>query len=130
MKAARDAAAAGLFDQLIRENGGRIDYIPHTKRPVRVTAGAEMDRLYDDADRDIYRGTMETGAYLKHHEHPQAQVMLVLEGRVAVDMDGALMEYGANAVCVVPPNTRHDVRCLEACVLLIIYEPPMGRRDG
>ncbi len=67
----------------------------------------EVGRLRFDADE----GAVE-------HAHPQEQVMIVLTGRLRVEMEGADAELGPGEGFHAPPNVHHRVSAVEDTVVL------------
>jgi mannose-6-phosphate isomerase-like protein (cupin superfamily) len=60
---------------------------------------------------------------LHEHQHQQEEVWHVVEGEVAVTVDGIEMILGAGSAAIVPPETPHSVRPLGACRAIIADYP-------
>ena len=67
----------------------------------------EVGRLRFDADE----GAVE-------HAHPQEQVMIVITGRLQVELEGVAGELGPGEGFHAPPNVPHRVTALEDTVVL------------
>jgi quercetin dioxygenase-like cupin family protein len=59
-------------------------------------------------------------------EHPQEEVWNVIEGKLAVTIDG--VEHIATPGCaaIVPPDTPHSARALSACRAIVVDYPTRG----
>jgi mannose-6-phosphate isomerase-like protein (cupin superfamily) len=60
---------------------------------------------------------------LHEHHHEQEEVWHIVEGQVAITIDGAEATLDAGSVAIVPPNTPHSVRPLRACRAIIADYP-------
>ena len=60
---------------------------------------------------------------LHTHHHEQEEVRAIVEGRLAITIDGEEAELGAGDVAIVPPDTPHSVRVLTACRAIITDYP-------
>lgn len=67
---------------------------------------------------------------LHEHHHPQEEVWNVVEGQLAVTIDG--VEHIAEPGCaaIVPPNTPHSARVLSACRAIVVDYPVRHPVDG
>ena len=63
---------------------------------------------------------------LHEHEHPQEEVWHVLDGTLLLTIDGVEHIVEPGCAAVVPPNTRHSAKVIEACRALVVDTP---RRD-
>jgi quercetin dioxygenase-like cupin family protein len=63
---------------------------------------------------------------LHEHHHPQEEVWNVIEGKLAVTIDG--VEHIATPGCaaIVPPDTPHSARALSACRAIVVDYPTRG----
>ena len=62
-------------------------------------------------------------APLHEHRHQQEEVWHIVEGEVALTIDGEEQVLGAGCVAVVPADTPHSVRPLGACRAVIADYP-------
>jgi mannose-6-phosphate isomerase-like protein (cupin superfamily) len=60
---------------------------------------------------------------LHEHHHPQEEVWNVLEGKLAVTIDGVEHVAGPGSAAVVPPDTPHSARALSACRAIVVDYP-------
>ena len=63
---------------------------------------------------------------LHEHHHPQEEVWHVVDGRLAITIDGVEHVAEAGTAAVVPANTPHAARALTACRAIVVDTP---RRD-
>lgn len=66
---------------------------------------------------------------LQEHHHPQEEVWNVIDGKVAITIDG--VEHVAEPGCavIVPPDTPHSARPLSACQVIVV-DYPIRREVG
>jgi quercetin dioxygenase-like cupin family protein len=63
------------------------------------------------------------GAAIHEHHHPNEEVWQVLDGELAVTIDGRTEVARAGCVAVVPANTLHAVRALTAARAIVVDCP-------
>jgi mannose-6-phosphate isomerase-like protein (cupin superfamily) len=62
-------------------------------------------------------------APLHVHRHEQEEVWHIVEGEVALTVDGEEQVLGAGCVAIVPPHTPHSVRPLGLCRAVVADYP-------
>jgi quercetin dioxygenase-like cupin family protein len=60
---------------------------------------------------------------LHEHHHPQEEVWHVLDGKLAVTIDGEEHIAAPGCAAIVPPNTPHSARALTACKAIVVDTP-------
>ena len=60
---------------------------------------------------------------LHEHHHPQEEVWYVIEGKLAVTIDGVEQVAGPGCAAVIPPDTPHSARALSACRAIVVDYP-------
>jgi len=60
---------------------------------------------------------------LHEHHHSQEEVWNVIEGKLAVTIDGVEKVAGPGCAAVVPPDTLHSARALSACRAIVVDYP-------
>lgn len=73
---------------------------------------------------------IDAGASLHEHSHPNEEVWNVLSGALEITIGGDTFRAGAGAAVVVPPNTAHSVRALEASTVIVVDEGQRGEVGG
>jgi unsaturated pyranuronate lyase len=76
---------------------------------------------------------IEYGAVPLHeHHHPQEEVWNVVEGRLAMTVDGEERVLDAGGSAVIPAGVRHSARPLGACRAVVVDHParPEAGRGG
>lgn len=63
------------------------------------------------------------GTRLPRHQHPQAQLTVVISGLVRVTSDSASYEVGIGQAISIPGNTLHEAEILVDAVYLDIFHP-------
>lgn len=70
---------------------------------------------------------VEEGAILPVHQHPEEQVLNLIEGEMEVTIGGVKELCKAGSVAVIPSNTPHTVTALTKCLAIDVFQPP--RKD-
>jgi quercetin dioxygenase-like cupin family protein len=65
---------------------------------------------------------LRAGARLAEHENPGEATLLVLSGRIELSADGELWAGRAGDFIVIP-DSRHAVRAVQDCVMLLTAVP-------
>jgi len=60
---------------------------------------------------------------LHEHQHPQEEVWNVVEGELAVTIDGVEHIAGPGCAAIVPSDTPHSARALGACRAIVVDYP-------
>ncbi len=71
--------------------------------------------------------TLEKGALLPDHNHPQEQLVYLLSGRILLEMNGIEYKMAAGDSLDIPANLNHKVTTLDKSVALDIFTP--ARKD-
>ena len=69
-------------------------------------------------------------ADLHEHDHVQEEVWNIVEGEVVLVVDGRERRLGPGTAAVVPPNTRHAVRTVGACRVIVTDYPVRHQLPG
>jgi quercetin dioxygenase-like cupin family protein len=77
--------------------------------PAEVVLGGEMTRsaFRGDGCLVVFNKLKPTMKRPEPHAHPFDQLVMVLEGRMALEVDGVVTECGPGRVVRVPPNAKH-----------------------
>jgi quercetin dioxygenase-like cupin family protein/GNAT superfamily N-acetyltransferase len=67
--------------------------------------------------------TIDAGAEVPEHVHPHEQVVNLLEGALALTVDGAEQVLAPGDVVAIPGGVRHAARALTACRVLDVFSP-------
>ena len=70
--------------------------------------------------------TFPTGAVGSLHSHPHTQITYVVSGRFSFTIDGETRQVAAGDTLLKKNGVPHDCTCLEAGVLLDIFNPMRG----
>ncbi len=66
---------------------------------------------------------LDHGTAVPAHRHPEEQITLVLEGRIAFQLEDEVCELGPGDAIAVPPGASHAVRALLPSVVLDVFTP-------
>jgi quercetin dioxygenase-like cupin family protein len=67
---------------------------------------------------EVGRLRFKAGQGAERHEHPQEQIMLVIEGRVRIQLADEVAELGPGAGFHAPPGVPHQLWALEDSVVI------------
>ena len=88
-------------------------------------------RFVDSENMTLVYWEAEDGAQPLHeHEHIQEEIWNVIEGEIEVSIEGITQTAGPGCVAIVPSGTRHSVRVLRACRVIVVDYPkrePFGQ---
>ena len=62
---------------------------------------------------EVGRLTFKAGEGANEHQHPHEQIMIVINGRVRVTLEGESAELGPGSGFHAPPNVPHKLDALE-----------------
>ena len=74
--------------------------------------------------------SVEAGASIHAHAHPNEEVWHVVEGELEVTIDGVTRVAKPGAVAVVPPNATHSVKALTTGRSIVVDYPRRGSISG
>lgn len=67
---------------------------------------------------------------IHEHHHPNEEVWNVIEGRLAVTIDGQEHTLGPGCAAIVPPNAPHSTRALTAARAIVVDHPVRDQVGG
>lgn len=70
-----------------------------------------------------YWDIAEDAVPLHEHRHPQEEVWHVVEGKLALTIDGVEHIASPGCAAIVPPDTPHSARALSACRAIVVDYP-------
>lgn len=79
--------------------------------------------FHSDSMTFAYWEIAEDSVPLHEHHHPQEEVWNVVEGKLAITIDGVEHIASPGCAAIVPPNTPHSARALSACRAIVVDYP-------
>jgi quercetin dioxygenase-like cupin family protein len=67
---------------------------------------------------------------LPEHQHPQEEVWHIIDGKLAVTIDGAEHIAAPGCAAIVPPETPHTARALGPCRAIVVDYPLRDQVGG
>ena len=80
-------------------------------------------RFFNSENMTFGYYSVEAGASIHEHSHPNEEVWHVIEGEHEVSIGGQTQVAGPGFVAVVPPNTLHSVRALSDGRAIVVDYP-------
>jgi unsaturated pyranuronate lyase len=71
--------------------------------------------------------TVEAGAWIHEHSHPNDEVWNVIDGKLEITIAGETRVAGSGCAVIVPPDTVHSVKALTDAQAIVVDYP---RRDS
>jgi quercetin dioxygenase-like cupin family protein len=91
--------------------------------PVREVFSGFHGRFVHSGAMTFAWWTIDEGAAVPEHSHPHEQVVNMLEGELALTVDGTEHVLHAGDVAVIPGGVRHAARALAASRVLDVFAP-------
>jgi quercetin dioxygenase-like cupin family protein len=66
---------------------------------------------------------IDEGTSFPEHHHPHEQIVSVLDGTLALTVDGVRHDLTPGTVFVIPPEARHSGQALTRCRVLDTFAP-------
>jgi quercetin dioxygenase-like cupin family protein len=80
-------------------------------------------RIFHTATMTFAHYDFRVGSSIHEHFHPEEEVYEVIEGELAVEVDGVLQVARPGVVAIVPSNARHSVKALTDGRVIIVDHP-------
>ena len=90
--------------------------------PLELAAGVTMRPLFGDGAM-LNLLEFEPGAAVPAHRHPHEQLGYVLEGRLALSIDGSEHVLGPGDAYQIPGGVEHAARSEGRCLVLDVFQP-------
>lgn len=74
--------------------------------------------------------TVEAGAWIHEHQHPNDEVWIVIEGKLEVTVGGETTVAGPGCAALVPPNSPHSVTAVTAARAIVVDQPARDSIGG
>jgi len=108
-----------------------MPFVDPAELPARQPLPGWNGRFFHSAHMTFSYYEVDAGAVPIHeHHHPEEEVWNVIEGRLAITIDGEERELGPGGAAVVPSNTRHFARALEPSRAIVVDHPTRDRVAG
>lgn len=85
-----------------------------------------IQRRTQASGRTMYQmiAQLEAGSRMPEHQHPQEQLLHILEGRMRLIVDGTPHELATGDSFYLAGNVRHGVETIEPTRVLDTFSPP------
>jgi mannose-6-phosphate isomerase-like protein (cupin superfamily) len=92
-------------------------------RPVQPLAGWSGRFFHSDNMTFVYYDVDADAVPIHEHHHPEEEVWHVLEGELAITLEGVEHRAGPGCAAIVPSNVRHAARPLGAARAIVVDHP-------
>jgi unsaturated pyranuronate lyase len=80
-------------------------------------------RFFHTATMTFAHYDFSAGSSIHEHFHPEEEVYEVIEGELALEVDGVVQVARPGVVAIVPSNARHSVKALTDGRVIIVDHP-------
>ena len=63
-------------------------------------------------------------AVAARHSHPHEQIVMMIQGKLQLIVEGETTIMEPGSIVVIPPNASHEACALEKTVVIDIFSPP------
>jgi len=92
--------------------------------PVEQMSDTIGRQLIHTETMTLARVFLSRGAVVPRHDHPNEQIVNVLEGALRIVADGETHVVSAGESLLVPSGVPHDAEALEDTLVLDVFSPP------
>jgi quercetin dioxygenase-like cupin family protein len=100
-----------------------MPFVDTNKRPQQERRPGWLSRYFHSPSMTFAHWTITAGSDIYEHGHEQEQVWEVIEGQLAVTIDGEAHIAGAGMIAIVPANTAHSVVAITDGKAIVIDYP-------
>jgi quercetin dioxygenase-like cupin family protein len=104
-----------------------LTFIDTSRLTVREPREGWMGRFFHSRNMTFAYYTVEAGAWIHEHSHPNDEVWNVIDGQLEITVAGETQVAGPGCAVVVPPDTTHSLKALTAVRAIVVDQP---RRDS
>ena len=104
-----------------------MTFIDTRRLSVKEPREGWMGRFFHSRNMTFAYYTVEAGAWIHEHSHPNDEVWNVIDGQLEITVAGETQVAGPGCAVVVPPDTAHSLKALTAVPAIVVDQP---RRDS
>jgi quercetin dioxygenase-like cupin family protein len=116
----------GVRNQIVLQYLGNMPFVDTSRLSVKEPREGWKGRFFHSRNMTLANYTVQAGASLHEHSHPNDEVWNVIEGRLEITIDGETRVVGPGGAAVVPPGTAHSLKALAEVQAIVVDHP---RRD-
>jgi len=114
-----------------REYAASMPIVDGSELTLRQPLAGWLGRFFHSAHMTFAYYEIDADAVPIHeHQHPQEEVWNVIEGRLAIRVDGEEHVVGPGCAAIVPPNAPHSGRALTRSRAIVVDHPVRDRVAG
>ena len=80
-------------------------------------------RFFHSANMTFAYHTVEAGAWIHEHSHPNDEVWNVIDGQLEITIAGETHVAGPGCAAVISPDTVHSVKAITAARAIVVDYP-------
>ena len=104
-----------------------MTFIDTSRLSVKEPREGWTGRFFHSRNMTFAYYTVEAGAWIHEHSHPNDEVWNVIDGQLEITIAGETHVAGPGCAVVVPPDTVHSLKALTAVRAIVVDQP---RRDS
>lgn len=107
-----------------------MTFIDTSRLDVKEPREGWKGRFFHSENMTFAYYTVEAGASVHEHSHPNDEVWNVIEGDLEVTVGTETHIAGPGCAAVVPPDTPHSVKALTDARAIVVDHPPRESIGG
>jgi unsaturated pyranuronate lyase len=108
-----------------------VPFVDTVELPPRLPLAGWSGRFFHSDHMTFAYYEIDAAAVPIHeHCHPQEEVWNVIEGKLAITIDGQEHVVGPGCAAIVPANTPHSTRALDASRAIVVDYPVRDQVGG
>jgi quercetin dioxygenase-like cupin family protein len=105
------------------EEGRSVTVIDVSALDVKEPREGWQGRFFHSSEMTFAYYTVDAGAWIHEHSHPNDEVWNVIDGRLEITIAGETQVVGPGCAAVVPPETAHSLKALTAARAIVVDHP-------
>jgi mannose-6-phosphate isomerase-like protein (cupin superfamily) len=102
---------------------GIVAFIDTNRLALKEPRKGWKGRFFHSPDMTFAYYTVEVGAWIHEHSHPNDEVWNVIAGQLEVTIEGETRIVGPGSAAVVPPGTAHSLKALTDVRAIVVDHP-------
>jgi len=91
-----------------------VEQLTHNIRRRMIVGAREM----------LVRWEFSKGALAARHSHPHEQIVVMVRGKLRLNVGDSETIMGQDDIAIIPPDTPHEAQALEDTIVIDIFIPP------
>ena len=107
-----------------------MTFIDTSRLSVKELREGWRGRFFHSPSMTFAYYTVEAGAWIHEHSHPNDEVWNVIDGQLEITVPGETQVAGPGCAVVILPNAAHSVKALTYARAIVVDHPPRHSIGG